>query len=372
MHARRRTPGGPPGRRVLTAAAIVVAVVTGPVTAAAAQSSAPDYSPPPREESPFSVADAFCTPDTTPEPEALTASAPGIDTGRVSVVLVVPPATGTTVPQGEPVPTDAADRAAHYAELVNRCGGIHGRRLELRTIVSSGDAATDCAAVTRGGTPFLVVASAPFDAGPCVADQQHLIVVAPAASAANALLQTTHGLYAVGASPEGVLETRVQDLVDHADLATDHFALVTTGTAPPLDNQLRTILAADQLRPAFDSTPEAGPRATAQAVIASKVPMVLTDSMDPALLDALAKAADPPSVYVFPPATATGDALSETLDPKTVGVLPIFTWTDPATAASTEGLEPGEFAWMCDAALREPIRARDHHHRAGRHDRRAT
>jgi hypothetical protein len=343
---------------MMTAAVILVAAVAGPISTAAAVPPTPDYSPPLAEESPFSSADAFCTPDTTPKPVDVGASAPGIDRGRVSAVLVLPPAGKTATPAGQSIHGDASAQAAHYAELVDRCGGIHGRRLELRAVESSGDTATDCAAVTHGGTPFIVLASGQFDAAQCVAAQQHLIVVAPSASAPNAVLQTTHGLYAVGTSPEGVLETRVQDLVDHADLASHQFALVTTGTAPPLDDQLRTILAADRLRPALDAvTPVAGPRATAQAVVASKLPMVLTDTVDPTFLDALAKSPDPPSVYVFPPATATGDALMATLDPKTVGAVPVSTWTDPATAAGDEGLEPGAFAQMCDTALSEPVSA---------------
>jgi len=351
---------------VLLVAVLLVAVV-GPASPAGAASAGPDYSPGPREESPFSGADTFCTPDTAPKPVGLAAGAPGVEAGRVSVVLVVPPTALTPAaptpespsPAGEPVPVDPAARAAHYAQLVNHCGGINGRRLELRTIVSSGDAATDCAAVTQGGTPFLVVASGAFDAGPCLA-QQGVLVVAPAMSAPNSVLATTHGLYAVGSSPEGVMETQVQDLVDHAGLETDQFALVTAGAATPLAEQLRGVVAAAGLRPALDTTatPATGTRGAAQAVIASKVPVVLTDSMDPTFLDALAKAPDPPSVYVFPPTTGTGDAPTAVLAPPTAGALPMFTWTDPAAAARDEGLEPGEFAQMCEAALHEPVATR--------------
>jgi len=347
---------------VLAAVAVLVAavaVVVVPASAATAASAGPDYSPGPREESPFSGADAFCTPDTAPKPVGLAAGAPGVEARRVSVVLVVPPAAATPLRAGEPVPVDPVARAAQYARLVNRCGGINGRRLELRTIVSSGDAATDCAAVTQGGTPFLAVASGAFDAGPCLA-RAGVLVVAPAMSAPNSLLGTTHGLYAVGSSPEGVLETQVQDLVDHAGLETDRFALVTAGTSTALDDQLRTVLAANRLHPAVD-TAVAFPtsaRGAAQAVIASKVPVVLTDAMDPTFLDALAKAPDPPSVYVFPPATGTGDALTAALAPQTAGALPVSTWTDPAAAALDEGLEPGGFAQMCEAALHEPVTAR--------------
>lgn len=314
----------------------LAAVLVLPATAGGAgarPATHPDTTPPPPEESPFSGADAFCVPSDATTPGDLRASMPGVAATTVDVALLVTTAS-------------AADAGDHFADLVNACGGIHGRRLVVHTLVSTGDPAADCAAVT-GTRSAVVGVAAEVDLDACVRANPELIAVAPGATTSNDVLATTHGRWFVGGVDDGPLDARVQDLVDHADLASTRFAVVTgdDDAARAFRVELAAVLAAHDLHPVRRLT---GPAATvAPRLHRARVAAVLTDSLDPTLTRALAALPDSPTTYVMtgapPPARPAGARAR------------VQAWVDPRSAASTAGLAPSPFAAQCAAWAAAPV-----------------
>ena len=187
----------------------------------------------------------------------------------------MPGVTATTVDAALLVSSAAAATSGqHFAQLVNACGGVHGRRLVLHTVVATGDATADCAALVATGA-VVVVTTNPVAPDACVRANPGLVVVAPDASATNAVLAGTHGRLFVGDSPEGPTDARVADLVQHAGLASSRFAVIGTNEA------LRRALAVQGLQPAL--VVDAGATDTVQQLRRAHVDAVLTDHFDPDL-----------------------------------------------------------------------------------------
>ena len=151
----------------------------------------PAYSPPPREVSPFSAPDAFCEPaqnrfDSVPPND------PRLKSSPIVVVMLTP---------GDSQPA-AGDEAETYAGLINRCGGIGGRRLELHVLTESGDPGVDCLVATQQLHVVVVVSWTTSPAQYCVARDGRTVMVA-GSDLANADFSGTSGRLAATGSPEG-------------------------------------------------------------------------------------------------------------------------------------------------------------------------
>ena len=327
----------------------VTAPLELPARAAGATGAAhPDTSPPPPEESPFSGADDFCTPSDPPTGVALGASMSGVSPTTVDATLFVDAT--------DPAPATAAALGSRFARQVNACGGIHGRRLALHTVVATGDTATDCTAVIATGAAVVVATGSP-GLDDCVRSNPGLVVVAPEAAAANELLATTHGRLFVGASTEGRIDAEVQDLVDHADLASAPFAVITgtddvaTAFRGALDGALtgHALHAALDLRTDLASADPAARRKVAQGLRAAGVRSVLTGTAGPDLLRVLSQLRQPPTVYAMEHGAPTTGTATDANTVGTAASLPVRveSWTAPGAAAAAEGLGPSEFTTRC-------------------------
>ena len=301
-------------------------------------------SPPLPEVSPFSGSDDFCTAPADRQPVPLTASAPGFTPTDVTAAVVLPPGSDPAGP--------TATAAARFAQLVAQCGGVQGRRLRVRTIVASRDPAADCAALAGAG-PFAVIVSAgTFAAAPCLAARGSSVVVDPASAASNAALTAAHGRLFAGASSEGTLEARLQDLVDHADLAGAPFAVVAeTGADPQFDATVTAALAAAGLhpRPAVTVDP-ANPTSVeeaARAITRARLGVVLTRHPIPELVRALSTRKDPPDVVALAGPPTRDVAEWSAADRVAVGQVPVETWIEPTDLAAREVQNPSDFVQHC-------------------------
>jgi hypothetical protein len=297
----------------------------------------PDVTPPPPEQSPFSGADDFCTPITPAAGTSLGASMPGVTPTTVEVALVVPT-------------TAAADVASHLAELANSCGGIQGRRLALHPVVTSGDPVADCASLVTTGASVVAV-SAPVVLDDCVRANPGLVMIAPSAAAPNEVLATTHGRLFVGDSTEGALDARIEDLVDHADLGSKPFAVVTGSSdqSQAFAASLARVLTAHGLHPALDLPPDA--LDAVRQLRRARVGTVLTDAVYPDLVRGLAARADPPTTFVMsgsPPKPSGPKTMFDAPAGGSGGGTPgVQSWMDPRAAATTAGLAPSKLPERC-------------------------
>ncbi len=203
-----------------------VRTTSAPTTAA----KTPAYSPPAREVSPFSSPDAFCTPsenrfDTVPP------SDPSLKDNPVTVVMLTPgPSSPSTSDSPVSGPGDAASVAETFATLINRCGGIGGRRLDLHVVVESGDPVGDCLTATQQLHAVVVVSWTASPAQRCVARDQRTIMVTES-NVANTDLTATSGRLVATGSGEGVERARLLDLVASGRLDGRSVAVVA-GTSP--------------------------------------------------------------------------------------------------------------------------------------------
>ena len=91
--------------------------------------------------SPFTSTTAFCTEDTATH-EGLEASAPGVTADSISVVAIQAPLSPGDSPQGYRFNLgDPVDMLKVFAEMVNECGGINGRDIDLTVVQQEGGAA---------------------------------------------------------------------------------------------------------------------------------------------------------------------------------------------------------------------------------------
>ena len=129
-----------------TIGALVAALslgVTAGVGASSAGAAAPTVTPDP-STSPFTSTTAFCTKDTAKH-TGLKASAPGVTADKISVVAIEPALQPGQSPQGYRFNLgDEVDMLKTFAEMINQCGGINGRQIDLNVIQAqgAGDAAT--------------------------------------------------------------------------------------------------------------------------------------------------------------------------------------------------------------------------------------
>jgi hypothetical protein len=239
--------------------------------------------------SPFSAPDAFCEPaqnrfDSVPPND------PRLKSSPIVVVMLTP---------GDSQPA-AGDEAATFAGLINRCGGIGGRRLELHVLTESGDPGADCLVATQQLHPVVIVSWTTSPAQYCVARDGRTVMVA-GSDLANADFSGTSGRLAATGSPEGVLRARLLGLIDNGQFDGKSVAIVS-GSSPSdalFTQSAKRALAASRIR----------------VVALRRANVVLEPSLDPASVQSLlvetaaARRDAPLEVYGF--SSSTPDVLNQ-------------------------------------------------------------
>jgi Periplasmic binding protein len=153
--------------------------------------------------SPFTSKTAFCTKDTAKR-TGLTASAPGVTADSISVVAIEPPLSPGDSPQGYRFNLgDPVDMLKVFAKMVNECGGINGRDINLTVVQQAGGAADQattvtnaqaaCIKATEDNKPFIVLSwTGMFAASQCVTDE-HKTLMMSGIAATNDYLKTAQG-----------------------------------------------------------------------------------------------------------------------------------------------------------------------------------
>ena len=151
--------------------------------------------------SPFTSTTSFCTKDTAKH-TGLKASAPGVTADKISVVAINAALQPGQSPQGFRFNLgDEVDMLKTFAEMINQCGGINGRLIDLNVIQAqgAGDQATtlanaqaDCIKATEDYKAFIVIAWAAFGAPPCITDDHKTLLLSGLATQAE-YLKTAQG-----------------------------------------------------------------------------------------------------------------------------------------------------------------------------------
>jgi hypothetical protein len=216
---------------------------TAPATDAAAPAAqvAPDPA-----SSPFTSKTAFCTEDTETH-TGLTASAPGVTADAISVVAIQPPLAPGDSPQGYQFNLgDPVDMLEVFAQMINECGGINGRDLDLTVVQQEGNAADQAATVanaqaacikaTEDNEPFIVLSwTGGFAAPQCITDEHETLMLSGIATT-NEYLRTAQGRHILmGATNEiGQYQAPVLDLIESGKLTDKKVAvLYPTFTSGP-------------------------------------------------------------------------------------------------------------------------------------------
>ncbi|MEX1007924.1 MAG: ABC transporter substrate-binding protein [Acidimicrobiia bacterium] len=179
-------------RRLLVG--LLVAVLSLGVTAAAG-ASMPRVTPDP-STSPFTSTTKFCTKDTAKH-TGLKATAPGVTADKISVVMFEPALRAGDSPQGFRFNLgDEVDMLKTFAQMINDCGGINGRQIDLNVIQAQGaaDAATtlanaqaDCIKATEDYKAFMTIAWAGMAAPQCVTDDHKTLLLSGLATSSENL-----------------------------------------------------------------------------------------------------------------------------------------------------------------------------------------
>ena len=191
---------------------------------------------PPREQSPFTPPDEFCT-RVTEKFKGLKATDPGMTKDAITVVMLTPSAAPNGAPADGPVAAVAnpADEAQVFGELIDKCGGINGRRLDFHVIVESADPHADCIQATDVLHAFIVVTWTSFAAESCITNDHHTILITTGSPQSNATLATTHGRLITTDSSEGALQARVLDLVGSGRLDDTKVGILLSAGFPNVE-----------------------------------------------------------------------------------------------------------------------------------------
>ena len=183
----------------LLVAALSLGVSAG-VGTTGAGASAPRVTPDP-PTSPFTSKTAFCTKDTAKH-TGLKATAPGVTADKISVVAIEPALQPGQSPQGYRYNLgDEVDMLKTFGHMINDCGGINGRQIDLNVIQAqgAGDAATtlanaqaDCIKATEDYKAFIVISWTGFAAPQCVTDDHKTLMLSGLATQA-AYLKSAQG-----------------------------------------------------------------------------------------------------------------------------------------------------------------------------------
>ena len=166
-------------------AALSLGVAGATVGANGAAAAAPLAAADP-STSPFTSSTSFCTKDTAKH-TGLKATAPGVTADSISVAAIEPALRPGDSPQGYRFNLgDEVDMLKTFAQMINNCGGINGRQINLNVIQAQGapDAATttanaqaDCIKATEDDKAFIVFAWAAFAASPCITDDHKTLLL---------------------------------------------------------------------------------------------------------------------------------------------------------------------------------------------------
>jgi ABC-type branched-subunit amino acid transport system substrate-binding protein len=174
----------------------LVAILTLGLTAGVGVGVTPDPA-----TSPFTSTTSFCTKDTAKH-TGLKATAPGVTADKISVVAIEPALQPGQSPQGFRFNLgDEVDMLKTFAEMINQCGGINGRQIDLNVIQAqgAGDAATtlanaqaDCIKATEDYKAFIVITWAAYAAAPCITDDHKTLLLSGLATQGE-YLKTAQG-----------------------------------------------------------------------------------------------------------------------------------------------------------------------------------
>jgi len=176
--------------------------VAAGVGAPAAGAATPRVTPDP-STSPFTSKTSFCTKDTAKH-TGLKATAPGVTADSIKMVAIEAPLQPGDSPQGYRYNLgDPVDMLKTFAQMVNNCGGINGRKLDLAVVQQQGGAAdqattlanaqTACIKATEDEKPFIVMSwVGGFAAPQCITDD-HKTLMLDGLVTQNEYLKTAQG-----------------------------------------------------------------------------------------------------------------------------------------------------------------------------------
>ncbi len=327
---------------------LVVGHVAPPATAAGTPSLAPVIASPAREPSPFTSTSAFCSPDRSKRPPNLEASAPGVTKRRIRVVFFTPVANPVAEPRiAAGVPGDPVREARTFGELVNRCGGILGRKVDVHIEAQTSNPSADCLRAAQLDA-FVVVSWTTFDGASCIAQDRREVMIASGTQAPNDALLTTQGRLAVGSTSDGILAARVLDLVQSGRLDHKRVNVVATQGQDQDARSVRQLLAAadPSRRIALVGGPGAPPDRSADVVI--------TTSFEVPFAELARSAPRPSAVY------SLGDVSDQALDAvringgvdaaRALNDAGLYGWISPDLADFRENDDPTSFTSMCNRA----------------------
>jgi hypothetical protein len=234
---------------ILLVLTLSVSLVVGG-TAAGEKPPTPVYSPPPREASPFTPRDAFCSSKNNAF-EGVTPNDPRLKAGKITVVMLTPPPDPSPAAElpglklGDPV-----DEAQTFANLVNKCGGIGGRKLDFHVLTESGNPLVDCLAATVRLHALIVVSLTASPAESCIANDEHTIMVTES-DVSNSMLAAAHGRLVATGTNENVLQARILDLIQSGRLDGRKVAILPGSSLADLAfSQMATaLLRENKIRP---------------------------------------------------------------------------------------------------------------------------
>lgn len=195
--------------------------------------------------SPFTSKTAFCTKDTAKH-TGLTASAPGVTADSISLVAIEAPLSPGDSPQGYRFNLgDPVDMLKTFAKMVNECGGINGRRVDLTVVQQAGGAADQattvanaqaaCVKATEDNKPFIVLSwTGGFAAPQCITDEHKTLMMSGIATT-NEYLRTAQGRHILLGNTNEVAQYQAPmlDLIESGKLKDKKVAVLyptfTTG-----------------------------------------------------------------------------------------------------------------------------------------------
>ena len=248
------------------------------------------------------------------------------------------------VPEGADASTLSTDGET-FADIVNRCGGIGGRRFVLRTVDETGDPSVDCLNATVRVHPIMVVSLAATAAQQCITRDQRTILVTES-DASNVDLGASSGRLAATGSTEGIERARLLDLVASGRL-DGHPVAVLAGSNPgdaEFVQTARAVLAASKAR----------------VVEPARASVVLEPTLDVATIPSLiavtaaGRGRQPLDVYGFSPATEADLAQVQQVSggdpPRLLRTSNLFAYTSVADPMYRADHSPNTFTEMCNQA----------------------
>lgn len=348
---------------VALVALVALTASTTSSTTSTTSATSPPVVAPPREVSPFSSRNDFCTTVDT-KFKGLKSTGPGVTKDAITVVMLAPSVATDNAAAGETT-GDPVDEARVFSELVNECGGINGRRLDFHIIVEGSDPQADCIQATEDLHAFIVITWNSFGAESCVTNDHHTILVTMGSPQSNATLAQTHGRLITTDSSEGVVQARVLDLVGSGRLDDTKVGILLPSDFPNgerVDEHLKQLLQGRHINVVFDdygpsdaaggSAPD--PSAVVGRLERSGAKALITAGISSTLLELLQGDNHPLAIYDLA-ASSEGefDDLRQsggTTLARFVNDVGVYTWTAVGEQNFRVDPSPGEFTTTCNRA----------------------